>query len=87
MQTLFDNALDPSHVPWSHHGVLGDRDKAAGIDMKPLYDGGSNSVKGVAVQFFQTTEQAKAVSMVRGPSACCTASISNQGLQINVFLY
>lgn len=34
MQTLFDNALDPSHVPWSHHGVIGDRTKAGPIEMK-----------------------------------------------------
>ncbi|KAI8471234.1 MAG: hypothetical protein J3K34DRAFT_237978 [Monoraphidium minutum] len=34
MQTLFDNALDPSHVPWSHHGVIGDRTQAGPIEMK-----------------------------------------------------
>ena len=25
---LFENLLDPAHVPWAHHGVQGDRYKA-----------------------------------------------------------
>lgn len=27
-QTLVENVADPSHVPFAHHGVQGDRDKA-----------------------------------------------------------
>ena len=34
MQTLFDNTLDPAHVPWSHHGVIGNRDKASPLDLQ-----------------------------------------------------
>ena len=25
---LFENLLDPAHVPWAHHGVQGNRHKA-----------------------------------------------------------
>ena len=30
---LFENLLDPAHVPWAHHGVQGDRFKAPIGDM------------------------------------------------------
>jgi phenylpropionate dioxygenase-like ring-hydroxylating dioxygenase large terminal subunit len=32
-QTLIENVADPSHVPFSHHGVQGDRNKAKPIPM------------------------------------------------------
>ena len=34
MQTFFDNTLDPAHVPWSHHGVIGNRDKVSPLDLQ-----------------------------------------------------
>ncbi|HEY9660119.1 MAG TPA: Rieske 2Fe-2S domain-containing protein, partial [Allocoleopsis sp.] len=33
-QTLVENVADPSHVPFAHHGVQGDRDKARPIPLK-----------------------------------------------------
>ncbi|MCC5659220.1 Rieske 2Fe-2S domain-containing protein [Nostoc sp. XA010] len=33
-QTLIENVADPSHVPFSHHGVQGDRKKARPIEFK-----------------------------------------------------
>lgn len=33
-QTLIENVADPSHVPFSHHGVQGDRAKARPIEFK-----------------------------------------------------
>ncbi|MBW4594409.1 MAG: Rieske 2Fe-2S domain-containing protein [Brasilonema angustatum HA4187-MV1] len=33
-QTLIENVTDPSHVPFAHHGVQGDRSKAVPIPMK-----------------------------------------------------
>ncbi len=33
-QTLIENVSDPSHVPFAHHGVQGDRKKATPISMK-----------------------------------------------------
>lgn len=33
-QTLVENVADPSHVPFTHHGIQGDRTKAAPIEMK-----------------------------------------------------
>lgn len=33
-QTLIENVTDPSHVPFAHHGVQGDREKAIPIPMK-----------------------------------------------------
>jgi phenylpropionate dioxygenase-like ring-hydroxylating dioxygenase large terminal subunit len=33
-QTLVENVADPSHVPFTHHGVQGDRTKAAPTKMK-----------------------------------------------------
>ena len=31
---LAENVLDPSHVPWSHHGVIGNRNKVAKLAME-----------------------------------------------------
>jgi phenylpropionate dioxygenase-like ring-hydroxylating dioxygenase large terminal subunit len=33
-QTLVENVADPSHVPFAHHGVQGDREKATPMNMK-----------------------------------------------------
>jgi len=33
-QTLVENVADPSHVPFAHHGVQGDRDRASPIEME-----------------------------------------------------
>lgn len=33
-QTLIENVADPSHVPFSHHGIQGNRDKATPILMR-----------------------------------------------------
>ncbi|MBF2063845.1 MAG: Rieske 2Fe-2S domain-containing protein [Calothrix sp. C42_A2020_038] len=33
-QTLIENVADPSHVPFAHHGVQGNRDKAVPIPIK-----------------------------------------------------
>lgn len=35
-QTLVENVADPSHVPFSHHGVQGNRDKAIPIPLEIL---------------------------------------------------
>lgn len=34
VDTLFDNTLDPAHVPWSHHGIIGNREMANELDLK-----------------------------------------------------
>ena len=34
--TLFENALDASHVPYTHHNTFGNRDKAAPMDITRL---------------------------------------------------
>ena len=33
-QTLVENVADPSHVPFSHHGVQGDRDQAVPLNLQ-----------------------------------------------------
>ncbi|BAZ39792.1 hypothetical protein NIES4101_57480 [Calothrix sp. NIES-4101] len=33
-QTLVENVADPSHVPFAHHGVQGNREKAAPIPIQ-----------------------------------------------------
>ena len=35
-QTLLENIADPSHVPFTHHGVQGDRKLAAPLDIKVI---------------------------------------------------
>lgn len=40
---LLENVLDPSHVPFSHHGVIGDRNKVMPSSMQtidPLQESG-----------------------------------------------
>lgn len=40
---LLENVLDPSHVPFSHHGVIGDRNKITPSRMhavEPLQESG-----------------------------------------------
>lgn len=34
--TLFENALDASHVPYTHHNTFGNRSKASPMDIKRL---------------------------------------------------
>ena len=34
--TLFENALDASHVPYTHHNSFGNRDKASPLNIKRL---------------------------------------------------
>jgi phenylpropionate dioxygenase-like ring-hydroxylating dioxygenase large terminal subunit len=35
-QTLVENVADPSHVPFAHHGIQGDRTKAAPMPIEIL---------------------------------------------------
>ncbi|MFP4338133.1 MAG: Rieske 2Fe-2S domain-containing protein [Halothece sp.] len=35
-QTLIENVADPSHVPFAHHGIQGNRDRATPVPMKIL---------------------------------------------------
>ena len=35
-QTLLENIADPSHVPFTHHGVQGDRKSATSLDIKVI---------------------------------------------------
>ena len=47
---LLENVLDPSHVPFSHHGVIGDRNKVMPSRMQaiePLQESGLT--KGISV--------------------------------------
>lgn len=49
--TLLENVLDPSHVPFSHHGIIGDRNKVTPSTMhaiEPLQDSGFTM--GIAVK-------------------------------------
>ncbi|KAK9811313.1 hypothetical protein WJX72_001607 [[Myrmecia] bisecta] len=56
-QTLFDNALDPSHVPWSHHGVIGDRTKVTPLEMEVVQ---GISPQGITTRFSDDGEAASA---------------------------
>jgi phenylpropionate dioxygenase-like ring-hydroxylating dioxygenase large terminal subunit len=65
IETFFDNVLDPSHVPWSHHGVIGNRDKAEPIILEPVME---SCPKGIATKFVSNEDSAAASSsaMKRG---------------------
>ncbi len=43
-QTLIENVVDPSHVPFAHHGVQGNRDRAEPIPLEIVESGRSKIV-------------------------------------------
>lgn len=43
-QTLVENVADPSHVPFAHHGVQGNRDRARPIPMEVVQSGKDKTV-------------------------------------------
>lgn len=53
-QTLVENVADPSHVPFSHHGVQGNRKSAAPLDMK-IVESTPNLIKANTKGRFNTT--------------------------------
>ncbi|MBD2446831.1 Rieske 2Fe-2S domain-containing protein [Nostoc sp. FACHB-152] len=53
-QTLVENVADPSHVPFAHHGVQGDREKARPIPIK-IVQSTPNLIEAETVGRFQTT--------------------------------
>jgi len=61
-QTLFDNALDPSHVPWSHHGVIGNRDSAGPLEMKLV---SAVSPTGISTSYDSNSKEASATSRMK----------------------
>mmetsp|Transcript_27499 Transcript_27499/g.70868 ORF Transcript_27499/g.70868 Transcript_27499/m.70868 type:complete len:589 (-) Transcript_27499:1498-3264(-) len=64
MDTLFDNTLDPSHVPWSHHSVIGDRTKVTPIQMEILEP---VSPKGLKTSYFTLNREATATGLSDKP--------------------
>lgn len=78
-ETLFDNALDPTHVPWAHHGVLGRREHVQPIVMEVVRDlspevryavGGSTHASGLACSLTSLTR----VQMLLAAAACWSLS-------------
>ncbi|MHC0061373.1 aromatic ring-hydroxylating dioxygenase subunit alpha [Nostoc sp. UIC 10890] len=53
-QTLVENVADPSHVPFSHHGVQGDRKKARPIPLK-IVESTPNLIEATTVGGLQRT--------------------------------
>ena len=53
-QTLIENVADPSHVPFTHHGVQGNRDFAKPIDIS-IVDSSVNLIKAKTDSRFSTT--------------------------------
>ncbi|MEH1997155.1 aromatic ring-hydroxylating dioxygenase subunit alpha [Nostoc sp.] len=53
-QTLVENVADPSHVPFAHHGVQGDRSKARPIPIK-IVQSTPNLIEAATVGSFETT--------------------------------
>ena len=53
-QTLVENVADPSHVPFAHHGVQGDRSKARPIPIK-IVQSTPNLIEAATVVPFGTT--------------------------------
>ncbi|MBW4561535.1 MAG: Rieske 2Fe-2S domain-containing protein [Mojavia pulchra JT2-VF2] len=53
-QTLVENVADPSHVPFAHHGVQGDREKARPIALK-VVQSTPNLIEVNSEGSFQTT--------------------------------
>ncbi|MBF2005847.1 MAG: Rieske 2Fe-2S domain-containing protein [Chlorogloeopsis fritschii C42_A2020_084] len=53
-QTLVENVADPSHVPFAHHGVQGDRNKAKPIPIE-IEESTANLIVGATSGRFQTT--------------------------------
>ncbi|WP_026731661.1 aromatic ring-hydroxylating dioxygenase subunit alpha [Fischerella sp. PCC 9605] len=53
-QTLIENVADPSHVPFAHHGVQGDRQKAKPIPIK-IVQSTPNLIEATTSRRFQTT--------------------------------
>ncbi|KAF5832082.1 hypothetical protein DUNSADRAFT_12172 [Dunaliella salina] len=64
VDTLFDNTLDPSHVPWSHHNVIGDRTKVTPIEMQILEP---VSPKGLKTSYFTLQREATATALSDKP--------------------
>ena len=53
-QTLVENVADPSHVPFAHHGIQGNRDRAHPIPLKIVHST-INLIKAEVDQPFTTT--------------------------------
>jgi phenylpropionate dioxygenase-like ring-hydroxylating dioxygenase large terminal subunit len=53
-QILVENVADPSHVPFAHHGVQGDRKQAKPIPIK-IVQSTPNLIEAVNIRKFQTT--------------------------------
>ncbi|MBE9032177.1 Rieske 2Fe-2S domain-containing protein [filamentous cyanobacterium LEGE 11480] len=53
-QTLVENVADPSHVPFAHHGVQGNRDRAKPVPMK-VVESDAKRIKIVSNGIFQST--------------------------------
>ncbi|MBD2626987.1 aromatic ring-hydroxylating dioxygenase subunit alpha [Trichormus variabilis] len=80
-QTLVENLVDPSHVPFAHHGVQGDREKATPIQ----------------IDIIQSTANLIEASMARGLLTKITfeppcrleyaISIGNTGKQLGLIFY
>ncbi len=53
-QTLVENVADPSHVPFAHHGVQGNRERATPIPLE-IVQSTANLIEATSVGRFKTT--------------------------------
>ncbi|AKG21962.1 aromatic ring-hydroxylating dioxygenase subunit alpha [Calothrix sp. 336/3] len=53
-QTLIENVIDPSHVPFAHHGIQGDRRQAKPLPIQ-VSKSTANLIQGTISRYLQTT--------------------------------
>jgi phenylpropionate dioxygenase-like ring-hydroxylating dioxygenase large terminal subunit len=80
-QTLVENIADPSHVPFAHHGVQGDREKAKPIPLK-VVQSTPNLIEVNSNVFFNTTITFQPPCRLE-----YAMSIGNSGKQLGLITY
>ncbi len=80
-QTLVENVADPSHVPFAHHGVQGDREKARPMPMKILQS---------TQDFIEVTTEGFGTTTITFEPPCrleYAISFGNEGKQLGLVTY
>ncbi|ACK71518.1 Pheophorbide a oxygenase [Gloeothece citriformis PCC 7424] len=80
-QTLVENVADPSHVPFSHHGIQGDREKARPVPIK--------IIESLPHRIQATVEIRKGTTITFEPPCHLEYNISvgDQGKQVGLVTY
>ncbi|HEY9632745.1 MAG TPA: Rieske 2Fe-2S domain-containing protein [Coleofasciculaceae cyanobacterium] len=80
-QTLVENVADPSHVPFAHHGVQGNRERAAPIPFE-IVQSTPNLIEATTVGRFRTT-----ITFEPPCHLEYAISFGNEGQQIGLVTY